>query len=178
MPLLVSDVHGRVMWPRPQFPSCSKQPATSQEWIEIALINNMPDLALEEAESQFFRLLDDASCDHLVRLRLFSLPNLPRGDQARRYLYNHYFGINDLWNSRFDAAIVTGTEPRQSNLKQEPYWPALVDVLDWAEEETISAVFSCLAAHAVVLHADGICRRPLEEKRFGVLTSSALRSTL
>jgi hypothetical protein len=34
------------------FSSCSKQPATSQEWIEIALINNMPDLALEEAESQ------------------------------------------------------------------------------------------------------------------------------
>jgi homoserine O-succinyltransferase len=168
MPLLVSDVHGGVMWPHTPFPTFSKEPATSQERIELALINNMPDLAIEETESQFFQLLDDASCDYLVRLRLFSLPNLPRGEQARKRFDNYYFGINDLWNSRFDAAIVTGTEPRPSNLRQEPYWPALVDVLDWAEEETISAVLSCLAAHAAVLHTDGISRRPLEEKRCGV----------
>src|SRR5207245_5607644 len=30
------------------------------------------------------------------------------------------------------------------------------------------AVWSCLAAHAAVLHIDGIVRRPLRDKRFGV----------
>jgi homoserine O-succinyltransferase len=167
MPVLVSDVHGSILWPR-DHPGGFLTHPISKEWIEIALINNMPDLALEDTEGQFFRLLNDASCNHFVRLRLFSLPNLPRGEQAQKRLDNYYFGINDLWNMPFDAVILTGTEPRQSNLKQEPYWPALVDVLDWAEEETASAVLSCLAAHAGVLHGDGIYRRRLEEKRFGV----------
>jgi homoserine O-succinyltransferase len=32
----------------------------------------------------------------------------------------------------------------------------------------VSTIWSCLAAHAAVLHADGIARRPLQEKKFGV----------
>ena len=34
----------------------------------------------------------------------------------------------------------------------------LADVLDWAERNTASTVLSCLAAHAGVLHSDGIAR--------------------
>src|SRR5581483_8873837 len=117
---------------------------------------------------QFFQLLDQACDDLPVRLRLFSLPNIPRGDQAKRRLSNSYFGINDLWTQPFDAVIITGTEPRKADLRQEPYWPALVDVLDWAEENTASTILSCLAAHAAVLHADGIPRQLLPEKRCGV----------
>jgi homoserine O-succinyltransferase len=41
-------------------------------------------------------------------------------------------------------------------------------VLDWAERNTISTVLSCLAAHAGVLHSDGIERHRLGDKRFGV----------
>ena len=41
-------------------------------------------------------------------------------------------------------------------------------MLDWAERNTHSSVWSCLAAHAAVLHIDGIPRCPLGYKRFGV----------
>jgi homoserine O-succinyltransferase len=41
-------------------------------------------------------------------------------------------------------------------------------VLEWAEEHTHSTILSCLAAHAGILHLDGIVRRPLDDKRFGV----------
>jgi len=41
-------------------------------------------------------------------------------------------------------------------------------VLDWAEGNTHSTVLSCLAAHAGVLHNDGIERHRLSDKRFGV----------
>jgi homoserine O-succinyltransferase len=44
----------------------------------------------------------------------------------------------------------------------------LSDVLDWAEENTDSTVLSCLAAHAGVLHSDGIGRHALDDKQFGV----------
>jgi homoserine O-succinyltransferase len=44
----------------------------------------------------------------------------------------------------------------------------LTRVLAWAEGHTQSTVLSCLAAHAGILHFDGIERRPLGYKRFGV----------
>ena len=70
--------------------------------------------------------------------------------------------------SRFDGMIMTGTEPRQPDLRNEPYWPALAEVLEWAERNTASTVLSCLAAHAGVLHSDGIPRYRLSDKQFGV----------
>ena len=136
--------------------------------VRIALINNMPDAALEDTELQFFDLLDAASDDLPVFLKLYSLTGVPRSDRGMRHLNSFYFGIDALWNSQCDAVIMTGTEPRQRNLRQEPYWSTLADVLEWAERNTISTVLSCLAAHAGVLHSDGIERRPLGDKQFGV----------
>lgn len=136
--------------------------------LRIALVNNMPDPALEDTELQFFDLLDSASDDLPVFLRLFSLTGVPRTDRGMRYLNSFYFSLDDLWNNYFDAVIVTGTEPHQPNLKQEPYWPHLMNLLEWAERNTFSTILSCLAAHAGVLHADGIERHRLEDKRFGV----------
>ena len=63
-----------------------------------------------------------------------------------------------------DALIVTGAEPRTADLRDEPYWQALAHLIDWAEIGTVSTLFSCLAAHAAVLHLDGIVRRPLPRK--------------
>jgi homoserine O-succinyltransferase/O-acetyltransferase len=142
------------------------------ECVEIALINNMPDAALEDTEMQFLELLEAAAGDIPVRLKLYSLPRVPRGDRGNRHLGGFYFGIDDLFNSRFDAVIMTGTEPRQPELREEPYWSVLADVLDWAERNTVSTILSCLAAHAGVLHSDGIRRQPLGDKQFGVFESA------
>ena len=150
---------------RPHSPSADVREASA---VRIALINNMPDAALEDTEVQFFELLDAAASDTPVSLKLYSLPNLPRSDAGQQHLSNFYFGIQDLLNSRFDGVLMTGTEPRQPDLRDEPYWPALTDVLDWAEHSTASTVLSCLAAHAGVLHSDGIARHRLCDKQFGV----------
>jgi homoserine O-succinyltransferase/O-acetyltransferase len=136
--------------------------------VTLALVNNMPDAALEDTELQFFDLLDSASGDVLVMLKLYSLTGVPRADRGQRRVDEFYFGLDELWNSRTDALIVTGTEPRQPDLRQEPYWPSLANVLDWAERNTVSTVLSCLAAHAGVLHSDGIPRHRLSDKQFGV----------
>jgi homoserine O-succinyltransferase/O-acetyltransferase len=136
--------------------------------IEIGLLNNMPDAALESTERQFIDLLQAAAGEIPVQLRLFWLPDVPRGDAARSRMSGRYGGIDDLWNARLDALIVTGTEPRAACLRDEPYWATLTRVLEWAQENTTSTVWSCLAAHAAVLHMDGIARHLLEEKRFGV----------
>jgi len=136
--------------------------------IQIALINNMPDPALEDTESQFFELLDSAAGYLPVRLKLYSLPKIPRSDHGKEHLKKFYWELDDLWNSRFDGVIITGTEPHFPDLREEPYWSAIVDVFAWAEEHTASTVLSCLSAHAAVLHSDGIGRHPLVDKQFGV----------
>lgn len=146
--------------------------ARRAECVNLAFINNMPDTALEDTELQFFDLLDVASGDDLVLLKLYSLTGVPRADRGQRHVNEFYLGSDELWNERFDGVIVTGTEPRQADLRQEPYWAALANVLDWAERNTVSTVLSCLAAHAGVLHSDGIPRHRLLDKQFGVFESA------
>jgi homoserine O-succinyltransferase/O-acetyltransferase len=154
---------------KPVEPSRSLGSSHSQsDPLRIALVNNMPDPALEDTELQFFELLSAAAGDTAISLKFFSLPNLPRTAVGQRHLNSFYSGVEDLLSTQFDGAIITGTEPRRPNLREEPYWQALVDVLEWAENNTASAVLSCLAAHAGVLASDDIPRHPLGEKQFGV----------
>ncbi len=141
--------------------------------IEIGLVNNMPDTALKSTEAQFAALLEAAAGELTVRLRLFSLPLVPRSERGTQHLGASYLGLRDFWDSRLDALIVTGTEPRAAALAEEPYLPALAEVIEWAEQHTISTVWSCLAAHAAVFHLDGIARHPLADKRFGVFDCTA-----
>jgi homoserine O-succinyltransferase len=137
--------------------------------IDIGLVNNMPGAALEGTERQFLALLGAAAADGIVvRVTFYALPDVPRTDAGRRHVSSFYSDINDLWDNHLDGLIVTGTEPRAPNLMDEPYWGSLTRLLDWSERHTHSAVWSCLAAHAALLHLDGIGRRALSDKRFGV----------
>ena len=135
--------------------------------IDIGLVNNMPDAALDATVRQFRALLAAAADDMAVRLTLYTLPEVPRTDFGRQQV-SGYADISELWKSRLDGLIVTGAEPRAADLEDEPYWESLTRVLEWAERHTYSTILSCLAAHAGILHIDGIVRRPLDDKRFGV----------
>jgi len=171
MPLIVDGGRVPPHWLERQS-SCLAAPVNGQagceQFIRVAFINNMPDAALEDTELQFFELLDASSDDLPLLLKLYSLTGVPRGDRGQPHLNKFYSDINDLWDSQFDAVIITGTEPHHPDLRNEPYWPSLVKLLDWAEQNTVSAVLSCLAAHASVLHSDGIGRHRLSDKQFGV----------
>jgi homoserine O-succinyltransferase len=136
--------------------------------MTIGLVNNMPDAACEATERQFLDLIRAATSNAVVHLKLFSIADVPRADPVRRELAERYRDVAELWDTRLDGLIVTGTEPRAAKLEDEPYWATLTKLADWARHNTVSAIWSCLAAHAAVLHADGIARRPLSEKKFGV----------
>ena len=136
--------------------------------IEIGLVNNMPDAALDATERQFVELIRAATTDVVVRLRLYALPGVPRGERGRQETASRYRDVSELWDSHLDGLVVTGTEPRAADLRNEPYWPMLAKLVDWARDNTASAIWSGLAAHAAVLHSDGIERRPLAQKQFGV----------
>jgi homoserine O-succinyltransferase len=134
----------------------------------VGLVNNMPDAALHSTETQFSGLLQAASGDCTVRLRLTSLPELPRSPEALEHIQRGYWPLEELIAEPLDALIVTGTEPRAPVLTEEPYWKRFVELLAFAREHTAASIWSCLAAHAVVLDLDGIERQRLPEKRCGV----------
>ena len=148
--------------------------------IHIGLVNNMPDSALLATERQFRALLAEAADGLPVRLSLFGIAEVPRSEHAKSRMSKSYSSIDVLWDSCLDGIIVTGAEPRLPSLTEEPYWNTLAQVIDWAQENTYSGIYSCLAAHAAVLRMDGIRRRTLNDKLCGVYecaTISDLRLT-
>jgi len=136
--------------------------------IDIGLVINMPDAALEATERQFRTLLEAAADGIVVRLTFYAVPEVPRAEWGRRHVSSYYSDVGELWDAHLDGLIVTGTEPRAPRLPDEPYWGSLTRLVEWAEHNTHSTVWSCLAAHGAVLHIDGIGRRTLSDKRFGV----------
>jgi homoserine O-succinyltransferase len=134
----------------------------------------MPDSALESTEQQFLTLMAEAATNCVIRVKLFAIDSIPRSERGRQHISRHYSDIRELWGERLDGVIVTGTEPRAPHLADEPYWASLTELIDWAQQNTTTTIFSCLAAHAAVLHLDGIGRTPLPEKRFGVFQHQKL----
>jgi len=144
------------------------RPYSQRMRIEIGLVNNMLDAALCATERQFASLIAAAGGGLDVRLRLFTLPGLSRGPAAVAAMAGRYQDVAALDAAGLDALIVTGAEPQTADLRDEAYWPQMARLIDWAEAKTISTLWSCLAAHAAVLHLDGINRQPLKEKCAGV----------
>jgi homoserine O-succinyltransferase len=146
--------------------------------LTIGLVNNMPDAAFHATEQQFLDLVRATRPGVNLRFKLFALPEMPRASSLRNALAAHYHDIAELWAMPIDGLIVTGTEPRAVKLTDEPYWPAMAKLADWARANTVSTIWSCLAAHAAVLHADGIERCPFAEKKFGVFACEAVAAHL
>lgn len=136
----------------------------------------MPDSALEATAAQFSRLLRAAAGPLAVELRFGYLPEVSRGEEALEHLTRACWPIEELLRQPLDALIVTGLEPKAPRLADEPYWRRLEQLLNWAESHTLSSIWSCLAAHAAVQILDGIERRRLEDKRFGVFKHPALKA--
>jgi homoserine O-succinyltransferase len=117
--------------------------------LKIGLVNSMPGEARKATEQQFRAIL--AATGQPVELRLLSLAD-----------------ISHLDSDIPDALIVTGMPPRAGPLSEEPHWRDLTELVDFASDNAIPTVWSCLAAHAAVLYLDGIERRRLPQKLSGV----------
>ncbi|OAF02187.1 homoserine O-succinyltransferase [Bradyrhizobium centrolobii] len=146
--------------------------------LTIGLINNMPDPALKATERQFMKLLQAAADPRRIRFHCFSLPSVKRSPEAKWHVDSEYSDLADLKHQKFDGLIVTGAEPVAPELDQEPYWRDLTELIDWAKVNTRSTIWSCLAAHAAVLHLDRIERRRLPAKRHGIFDCEAVGSDL
>lgn len=136
--------------------------------LHIGLLNIMPDGALEATERQFFRLIGNANLIAQFHMHVFTIDSLPRGEKARAHIDQYYETFEAIKQDGLDALIITGAAPIALHLEDEPFWPGLMDVVDWAKGNVTSVLCSCLTSHAIVQHLYGIRRRPLGYKRWGV----------
>ena len=137
--------------------------------LHVGLLNMMPDAAFEATERQFMRLL--GSCNRIVQVYLhpFAVDAGARGPKARGYIDRYYETFDDVRADGLDALVISGANPAQPEMEDEPFWDPLVEVMEWAAENVCSVVCSCLATHAYLQHAHGIARRRcLPDKRWGV----------
>jgi homoserine O-succinyltransferase len=135
--------------------------------FRIGLINNMPDSALQSTEAQFFGLLRGAAGSQAVTVRLSTFPELTRSAEGQAHVAT-YWPLGELLAEPLDALIITGTEPRQPLLSDEPYWHRFGEVIEFARRHTHASIWSCLAAHAAVETLDGLRRERQALKRCGV----------
>ncbi|CCD89734.1 Homoserine O-succinyltransferase (Homoserine O-transsuccinylase) (HTS) [Bradyrhizobium sp. ORS 285] len=144
--------------------------------LTIGLVNNMPDSALKATDVQIARLLQQSAPWHVrIRLHCFSLPSIARSPVASSHVAQTYTDIDRLDGLDIDGLIVTGAEPIAARLRDEPYWPDLTAIIDWAKTNTKTTIWSCLAAHAAVLHLDNVERQRLAHKCSGVFDCVKVR---
>ncbi len=138
----------------------SPQRSTSASTLTIGLVNNMPPAACAATERQFGRLLEEAGSGQDVVLEC-----------CRTGIRNGVSALADMdgmFGAEVDALIVTGAEPQSSSLPQEPIWPLITNLVDWAGERSLPAIWSCLAAHAAVFYLDGVDRVRRDRKISGL----------
>ena len=137
--------------------------------LHVGLLNMMPDAALEATERQFMRLV--GSCNRIAQIHVhpFAVDAGARGPKARGYIDRYYESFDDVRAAGLDALIISGANPAQPEMEDEPFWTSLVGVMEWAAEHVCSVVCSCLATHAYLRHFHGVARRRcLPGKRWGV----------
>ena len=139
--------------------------------LHIGILNMMPDAALEATERQFLRLV--GSCNRIAQFHthLFSFPEIPRDEKSKKHIAAYYKDFQSLKQEGLDAIILSGANPAQSKIEDEPFWDPLMEVIEWASKNVCSVMCSCLATHAVVQKLWGIHRYKLADKRWGVYSN-------
>ena len=157
----------------------SPERANSQDIRElhIGLLNMMPDAALEATERQFLRLL--ASCNRIVQLyvHLFTMPGIPRAGTALEHVASFYEPYQNLREHGLDALIITGANPVKVDIRDEPYWESLREIMDWADVNVASTLCSCLSSHAAFKQYQQIDRVVLPNKQWGVYSHRVIAPT-
>ena len=138
--------------------------------LHIGILNLMPDAALEATERQFMRMVGGCNRIAQFKIHLFTVPEYPRSEKAQAHIDAYYESFEHIREVGLDALIITGANPVEARLEDEPFWNPLIEIVDWASENVSSTMCSCLATHAIVQHHWGIHRYKLDQKRWGVFS--------
>jgi len=136
----------------------------------------MPDAAFCATERQFAGLLNAGSGCETVAVTRYAMAGVPRGERIQARIAADYRPIEDITANPPDLLLVTGSNPIESRIEDEPYWSDLHGLLKWGSENVQAMVLSCLSAHAALAVFDGVERTTLPAKCSGVFDQQADRT--
>jgi homoserine O-succinyltransferase len=136
--------------------------------VTCGFVNNMPDGAFDATERQFLHLLEAGSGCDVIDVGRDSVSGVPRGEAVAARIAKEYAPVATIRQDPPDLLIVTGSNPVEEHIEDEPYWADLVELLTWGSEQVESMLLSCLSAHAALTTFDGIERARLDSKCTGV----------
>lgn len=136
--------------------------------LHIGILNMMPDAAVKPTENQFLLPIHQSATTLQVIPHFISIPGIEREGKAADYVKREYETFEQIQEAGLDGLIITGANLPHPDLSQNAFWPHLTKVMDWAEQNVTSTLYSCLSTHAYMLHKHGEKRTPLDAKRWGV----------
>ncbi|MGI9428892.1 MAG: homoserine O-acetyltransferase/O-succinyltransferase family protein [Bythopirellula sp.] len=151
-------------------------PQPLQPTVRIGLLNITPDAVLQATERQFMRLVADYDAANVYVLPIGVATEL-RSAAAQAHVLEHYESFSSLLEMQLDALIVTGANPKTDAIENEAFWKPMLQVIDWAQDQDCSILFSCLAVHAVMQAYFDTHRVLLPEKMWGVYPHQVLDAT-
>jgi len=136
--------------------------------LHVGLLNMMPDAALIATEMQFMRLV--GNCNQIAQFFVhpFSVDGLPRSEESQSYIEEYYHTFTEIQAMGLDALVITGANVSNPSLDQEPFWEPLQQVTQWAQQQKIPVLCSCLSTHALVQALYHVHRELMPKKLWGV----------
>ncbi len=140
--------------------------------LQIGLLNLMPNK--ERTETQFTRLIGATPLQ--IDLTLVRISDHKSKNTSEAYLASFYEKWEDVRASKFDGFVVTGAPVAHLPFEEVRYWPEMVDIMNWTQQNVHSTMFICWGAQAALHHFHGISRKKRAEKAVGVYRHQTLKA--
>ena len=132
--------------------------------MEMAILNLMPNKI--ETEVQILRMLSNTPLQ--INIDLVRIHANPSKNTPSSHLESFYRLFDDIKDKQYDGMIITGAPLGLMEYEDVSYWEKIQEVFDWAQQNVVSTMFLCWAAHAALYHHYGLNRQVREQKLSGV----------
>jgi len=160
----------------------SEEDAKSQDIrpARIGLLNLMPAVAMEVTETQWLKWIGGQALLQIEPVLIkFDNDKRERDGSSRQKVLKRYTPFSEIVDKGLDGLIVTGDNLEiQQHIgfaSRDPlpfedirYYEQLCKVIDWADENVGSTIYSCLGAHFALNYKYDLHREVGKEKIFGV----------
>ena len=150
----------------------SEQRAAMQDIrpLKIIILNLMPTKA--ETETQLLRLLSNSPLQ--IEVELLQTSTYTSKNTSPEYLLAFYKTFDQIYQSRYDAMIITGAPVELFEFEDVDYWEELCTIMEWSKRNVYSTFHICWGAQAGLYYHYGIPKHKLPEKIFGIFEHRVL----
>ncbi len=148
--------------------------------IRIAFLNLMPSTTFEDTEVDWLHFMSRSSGIQVEPI-LFGFDDDPRRQTgaSRADMLQHYATFSEVANGTVDGLIITGGNlelrcdakdgpPEPLPFDEVRFSKQLGEVIDWAQANVYSTLYSCFAGHFALHHLFEVEREVGDAKLFGV----------